>query len=153
MQVSIVQDNFPKLQRAIEDMSKYELHVGIFGEDDSGGDSYVMIANVHEFGFKRLNIPERSFMRSTFDEKESEWVKFMEDRMNRVFAFKMSVEQMYEQLGAKIVSDIQDKIRAIDSPPNAASTIKQKGSSNPLIDKGAAGGLLSRITWKVRAIG
>ena len=159
MNIQIVEDNFPQLQKAVEDLNKYQLHIGIFGDggETEDGESYVMIANVHEFGmvidFKTkegsVTIPERSFMRSTFDEKEREWVAFLEERIERVFGFQMTVEQAYEQMGAKAASDIQSKIRDLRDPPNADSTIAKKGSSNPLIDQGGAGGLMSKVTWKV----
>lgn len=149
MSITVVEDNFPKLQKAIDDLSRYALSVGIFGDDDA---SYVMIANVHEFGVTislangQIRIPERSFMRSTFDEKEKEWTAFLEERLDRVFDFRMTVEEMYEQLGAKAASDIQEKIRTLSDPPNAESTVKKKGSSNPLIDSGS---MRQRVTWKV----
>ncbi|MFC2948537.1 hypothetical protein [Virgibacillus sediminis] len=155
MNITIKEDNFPKLQKVIDDLGRYALSIGIFGEDDTGDESYVMIANVHEFGITialpngEIRVPERSFMRSTFEEKEREWTAFIEERLDRVLAFQMSVEQMYEQMGAKVVSDIQNKIRTLDTPENAESTIKKKRSSNPLIDKGGAGGLITRVTWKV----
>lgn len=152
MNIRVLEDNFPQLQQVVADLSKYRLEIGIFGEDDGSGKSYVMIANVHEFGVViskpsgNIVIPERSFMRSTFDEKEREWAKFMEGRLRKVLNFDMTVEQMYEQVGAKAASDIQRKIRDLDTPPNAESTIEKKGSSNPLID---SGDMRRRITWKV----
>lgn len=152
MNIRVQEDNFPQLQQLIEDLTKYRLEIGIFGEDDGSGESYVMIANVHEFGViiskatGNIVIPERSFMRSTFDEKERDWAKFMESRLKKVLNFQMTVEQMYDQVGAKAVSDIQKKIRDLRDPPNAESTIEKKGSSNPLID---SGDMRRRVTWKV----
>ncbi|WP_406945757.1 hypothetical protein ACJA3J_05775 [Halobacillus sp. SY10] len=95
---------------------------------------------------EQVKIPERSFIRASFDEKEGDWTSLMERLLNKVFAFEITVEQMYEQLGARVVADIQAKIRSISSPANSSLTKKNKGSSNPLIDDG---GLIQRITWKV----
>lgn len=152
MNIRVVEDNFPELQRVVEDLGKYRVEIGIFGEDDGVGESYVMIANVHEFGVViskasgNIVIPERSFMRSTFDEREKDWAKFMEGRLRKVLNLEMTVEQMYEQVGAKAASDIQKTIRTLSDPPNAESTIEKKGSSNPLID---TGDMRRRVTWKV----
>lgn len=95
---------------------------------------------------KSVNIPERSFIRSTFDEKNGDWVRFLERQLDLVFDFKITVREMFERLGAKIVSDIQEKIQTIDTPPNSPITIENKGSSNPLID---TGGLRQRVTYRV----
>lgn len=153
MNITVSVDNLPELQEIITDLQQLRVEIGIFGEDDGAGESYVMIANVHEFGVLiskatgDIRIPERSFIRSTFYEKEREWAAFMEERLTRVLAGRMTVEQMYEQVGAKAASDIQTKIRELDAPPNAESTIEKKGSSNPLID---TGNMRRRVTWKVR---
>lgn len=152
MNIRVVEDNFPELQRVVEDLGKYRVEIGIFGEDDGPGESYVMIANTHEFGVVisrpggSIVIPERSFMRSTFDEKEKDWAKFMEARLKKVLTMQMTVEQMYDQIGAKAAAEIQKTIRTLSDPPNAESTIEKKGSSNPLID---TGDMRRRVTWKV----
>ncbi|CAM4012561.1 hypothetical protein [Mesobacillus zeae] len=95
---------------------------------------------------KSVTIPERSFMRSTFDEKNDEWVRFMQGMVNQVLARKMDVQTLYERLGAKVAADIQEKMTSMKNPANSESTVANKGSSNPLID---TGGLRSRVTWKV----
>lgn len=146
-------NNILRLQRVLNDLEQYKLRVGVFGEDDSGGKaSYVMIASVHEFGAiidngkGIITIPERSFIRSTFDEKQGEWMNFLKQQIKLVCDFRVAPRDALERLGAKMVGDIQKKIRNLQSPPNAPSTIAAKGSSNPLID---TGGLRQRITYKV----
>ena len=39
-------------------------------------------------------------------------------------------------MGLKIETDIKDKINRLGSPPNAPSTVRRKGSDNPLVDTG-----------------
>ena len=46
--------------------------------------------------------------------------------MPAVLIGQMSAKQLMELLGAKMVSDIQKKIKDISDPPNAPSTIAQK---------------------------
>lgn len=146
-------NNILRLQQALNELNRYKLKVGVFGEDDSGGQaSYVMIASVHEFGAiidngkGIITIPERSFIRSTFDEKQGEWLSFLRQQIKLVCDFRVEPRVALERLGAKMVADIQKKIRNLQSPPNAPSTIAAKGSSNPLID---TGGLRQRIAYKV----
>ncbi|TQR21861.1 hypothetical protein FG384_02315 [Psychrobacillus vulpis] len=142
-------NNIPKLITTLRDLKKYSVEVGVFGDDDS---FYAMIASVHEFGVTiqkesgSIVIPERSFMRTTFDEKEVEWIQFAEKQLKNVIDFKIAPRTLYERLGALMVGDIQEKITDLDAPPNATSTIQKKGSSNPLID---SGGLRKRITFRV----
>lgn len=93
-----------------------------------------------------VNIPERSFVRSTFDENNDEWMAFLEKRIEKVCNLEMDARTVFNQLGAKIVGDIQEKIRDIRNPSNAPITVENKGSDNPLIDTGA---LRMHVTWKL----
>ncbi|WGT37678.1 hypothetical protein QH639_17825 [Lysinibacillus sp. 1 U-2021] len=142
-------NRIPQLVQSIQELRDFEIEVGIFGSDDS---FYAMIAAVHEFGITTrkergsIVIPERSFLRSTFDEKNGEWAKFVKKQLPKLLDGQMNARTICERLGAKMVGDIQRKLTQLDDPPNAPSTIAQKGSSNPLIDKG---GLRQRITYKV----
>ena len=142
-------NNIPRVIQSLKDLKKYDIEVGIFG---SSGTEYVMIAGVQEFGITirkergSIVIPERSFLRSTFDDKNNEWFKFMRKQMEHVINGRINAQMLCERLGAKMVGDIQEKLTDINSPPNAPATIAKKGSSNPLID---TGGLRQRITCKV----
>lgn len=142
-------NNIPRVIQSLRDLKKYEIEVGIFGSD---GAEYVMIAGVQEFGITirkekgNIVIPERSFLRSTFDEKNREWFKFMKKQLEHVLSGRINARVLCERLGAKMVADVQEKLTDINSPPNAPTTIAKKGSSNPLID---TGGLRQRITYKV----
>ncbi len=49
---------------------------------------------------------------------------------------KKSVEKALGQLGAFFKGKVQKKMVDLSTPANAPSTIKAKGSSNPLIDTG-----------------
>jgi hypothetical protein len=50
------------------------------------------------------------------------------------------------KLGIMAQGDIQGEITSLSTPPNAPSTIRRKGSSNPLIDSGEMRGA---VTYKV----
>ena len=47
-----------------------------------------------------------------------------------------AIGQVVSKLGILAKGDIQQSIVDLRDPPNAASTIRAKGSSNPLIDTG-----------------
>lgn len=141
-----------QLKTNVKSLSQLAVEVGIFGNDDA---FYAMIAGVHEYGITirkekgSIVIPERSFLRSTFDEKQNDWFKFVHKRIPRLIDGDVDARQLLELLGTKMVSDIQKKIKDLDDPPNAMSTIAQKGSSSPLID---TGGLRKRVTYRVVSV-
>lgn len=96
------------------------------------------LASVHEFGTTDGTVPERSFVRSTFDESFEEWTEFTK-RLNYLVARgRISTQQAMELLGEKIQKGIQKKIGDGDPawPELKAETIERKGSSKPLIDTG-----------------
>ncbi len=159
----------PQLLSDLNVIRKAKLEVGVFGKDDS---HVLMIARVHEYGVQidvtdamrgylaaigyplkketeQINIPERSFIRTTFDEQEKAWIKFTEKRLEKVIGGRMRSRDMLNQIGAKMSSDIQETIKDISSPENSDMTVERKGSSNPLIDSGR---MRQSITWRLVGI-
>lgn len=145
-------NRIPQIARSLRELGGLGIEVGIFSSDDS---FYAMIAGVHEFGMTirqekgNIIIPERSFLRSTFDEQNAKWFEFMQKRIPALLEGRTSARQICELLGTRMVADIQKKIKSLDTPPNADSTIRAKGSSNPLID---TGGMRMRVTYKVVSV-
>lgn len=92
------------------------------------------IGAFNEFGTSRA--PERSFLRSTIDEKREVYFRILANEMNKIFAGTRTAAESLGLLGQKATSDIQKKITDLKDPPNAPSTVRAKGSSNPLIDTG-----------------
>ena len=99
-----------------------------------------------EFGTSR-GIPERPFMRGSVSRNKDKYKRQMKAAAKAITNGGLTMEQAMNQLGAAAAADIQAEIVALDSPPNAPSTIARKGSSNPLIDTGA---MRQSVTWKVR---
>lgn len=79
-------------------------------------------------------IPERSFMRSTFDEKSNTWQTNTWQQIGLVVDGKTNVKSALDVLGNQMEGDIKKKIEAGPFTPNAPSTIRQKKSAKPLID-------------------
>lgn len=93
----------------------------------------------------KVVIPERSFLRTGYDENHDRIIKQTERALGSVIAGDMSIDDMLDLYGEQMSGAIKNKIRDISTPPNSSATILAKGSSNPLID---TGGLLESITWK-----
>jgi hypothetical protein len=64
----------------------------------------------------------------------------------KVIRGELSQSVAMHQLGDTIANDIKDAIIDVDSPALKVETIKNKGSSNPLIDTGH---LKQSVTYKV----
>jgi len=95
---------------------------------------------------KEVHIPERSFIRSTFEENLDAWTNWLTDEIPEIVLGDMSAHTLMERLGARIQRDVQAKIVSVQSPANAPATIARKSSSSPLEDTGH---LLQSITYKV----
>lgn len=96
---------------------------------------------------KKVNIPERSFVRSTFDENQTDWEEFFLKRLDKIIAGEMTAENLYQQLGARIASDIQEKMTSLKTPGKSKVTLQRDpNKTNPLINTGR---LRQSVTWKV----
>lgn len=160
----------PALLDRLRELESYQVAVGILSK--SGGDM-LMIANVHEFGCsipvtdkmrgflayeygvhlkrdtKVIKIPERSFVRSSYDSKKGEIGDKGEDLIRKVIDGGLSARAFYEFLGQTCADTIRDyMVNEVNSPANSEMTIKAKRSSNPLVDHGQ---LAAAITYEVRS--
>ena len=98
----------------------------------------------NEFG--TYNIPERPFLRNALRDGTPEIKRAARRIALRIFDGRLTAQQGLDQLGILAKGLIQDSITDLRDPPNAATTIGTKGSSNPLIDSGEMRGA---VTWKV----
>lgn len=149
-------NNIPKLLKVLEDLDSNKIEVGIFGSDDS---TVLMIATVQEFGCKidvtpkmraylhsqglhlkasttQINIPERSFIRSGFDEQKKKYEERAAKLLDKVLHFELPVQTFMETLGKYIAGQLQEYLTDVRMPPNHPFTAAQKESTNPLIDSG-----------------
>lgn len=98
------------------------------------GQSVQFVATENEFGNSR--IPERSFLRSTFDENRDTWRKKHRILLNAVIKGRTSTKLALRALGFEMATATQNKIITLQNPPNAQSTIDRKPlvGNNPLIN-------------------
>ncbi len=109
----------------------------------------------HNVGPYSIVIPERPFLKNTFDEKNKEWERAAIKQVDLVTAGKKDAATVLDALGLMIQRDIQKKI--VDGPftPNAPSTIRKKrkkkrGAITPLIDSGR---MRSSVRYIIRGRG
>lgn len=129
-------------------------------EKHPGSDlSMVEIAAIHEFGSPAANIPERSFIRSSFAPGSGlhELTEFTKKLGRALYAEKIFLRQALEALGAWGVARVQATMSKGVPPPLAPSTLARRakvqtgaaGRDVPLIDTGR---LRQSIAYEVEGI-
>lgn len=98
------------------------------------GKTLAEIAAYNEFGTE--DIPERPAHRDTFEKTRPKFKSHLAKSVDLVIEGKATPEQVLHRIGAWYVGQLKKGVIAWDDPPNAPSTIQQKGSDNPLIDTG-----------------
>ena len=93
-------------------------------------------------GPHKINIPARPWLDVGVASGGKEYLQIIEDG----FRNEDKPFDILNRVGLVAVAKVQQFMTALKSPPNAPSTIKKKGSSNPLIDNGA---LRQSVTSKV----
>lgn len=91
-------------------------------------------------------MPERSFIRSTAEEKKEEVFDMTKQLGKLIVNGTISPKQAMSLLGEMYKGFIQVKITTLDSPPNSPETIKRKGTSNPLIQTEL---MRKTVAWKL----
>lgn len=162
--------NYESITMNIKQLNQSEIKIGVFGEDDS---FQVMKATVHEFGVKipvtpkmrawfayqgyplspsttEIHIPERSFLRATFDDKSQEIQKAGREEIEKVIAGGASGKLAARRYGLKLSALVQEKMTEVKDPPLSDMTKERRRGSgaeaNPLVDQGR---MRQGITYKV----
>lgn len=127
---------FERIMKEIEAAKTLVVEVGI--PEDAGTADGLTIAEYgayNEFGTSK--IPERSFMRSTFDENLNGLRVVMGQQYAKVMRGEKSTYDALLYAGLRHAEQIKQKIRSGIAPANAPATIARKGSAKTLIDTGA----------------
>lgn len=149
-------DKWEKIRAKVEQLEGAGVDVGILAakggdeqHDEKSGLTLIELAAIHEFGSPAANIPERSFFRRTFIEKEAQ-IQDMIYRLAKKLVEDTSFpeEQALNMLGAFVSTEIKKTITAGPHipPPLKPATIEAKGSDRPLVDTGR---LVNSITYAV----
>ena len=101
------------------------------------------VAAWQEFGTTN-GIPERPFFRQSIAIMEKELPGVLRKLVDPTTM--LVTERDAGLIGEYAKGVIQERIIDLDQPPNAARTIAEKGSSNPLIDEGV---MLGSVSYRV----
>lgn len=144
--VTGISDTIAQLQRELMQFAQ-DNHVTVGIHSDAGqhpdaGISNAELGAIHEFGADTVGIPARPWLSPGVNSGNEEYLKIIENTI----ANGEPIKQGLERVGLVAVGKVQKYMTELRTPANAPSTIKRKGSSNPLIDTGA---LRASVTYKV----
>jgi len=162
--VTVIDRGLNRIIRQVNKAGRLKIAIGIQGSEASAvehkgsGITNADLGFFHEFGTAGISlgrsgaeyggIPERSFIRSTFDRKVLSWQRLMGRATRQLYGPKrVNIRRVLGIVGEKAVADIRRTIRAGIPPPLMPETVDRKGSSKPLIDTGQ---LVASITYAVR---
>ena len=157
MRVESRDNGYNDLVKRVIGLKPVTIRVGILEKDgaashDGSDRTLIEIATWNHFGVLAKNgegwhIPPRPFITDWFDENEAALRSKLTVLMQSVVAGKRTRDQVLQIMGAYCVGQIQARMAESIPPPNAPSTIKQKGSSTTLINSGQ---LRSAVSFDVR---
>ncbi len=85
---------------------------------------------------KTMRIPERSFLRATFDAQRGKLETAAERVVGRVLDGKVTAEEAFQTFAQLAETLFRRGLLAVKDPPNAPLTIALKKSSQPLVNSG-----------------
>lgn len=133
---------FSKFFKRLRELDGLEAVVGILAKQGAqvreGGITMVELGTIHEFGAPGAGIPQRSFLRSTFDENRNKYDRLLKDATKGVVSPRTASvpKRALFKVSQVARTDVVKKISSGIPPPNDPATIARKGSSLTLIDKG-----------------
>lgn len=110
------------------------------GVHENSNETVAFIGAANHFGTGK--IPARPWLDVGVESGTDEYLDVIEENIQE----GVSSDKTLEQLGAMAVGYAQQFITDLQNPPNAPSTVKKKGSSNPLID---TGNLRQSVTYTI----
>lgn len=136
---SVVRDidlGWDKFKREIKQAGKASAKIGVLqgAKAYPEGTSQAEVAFYNEFGTSK--IPARPFLRPTADSNRKKYTVGLAKVLKNL-PRDATIKQALEKVAMIAQADVRATITKLRTPPNAPSTIAQKGSSNPLIDTGA----------------
>jgi len=157
-------NKIPQLKKRLRQFDASAVLGGIFGDAQ-----LAMIAGVNEFGVTidvtdkmraflaanglylkktttTITIPERSFLRSTFDNK-GVINRILKKTGDFIYQIDVDEKKVLDIIGVNLVAAIRRKIKSNIGPENHPFTIKQKGGKNKTLINESH--LLQGITFKI----
>lgn len=141
--VEIIDFGWEQLQKELKLLHRVKSKVGLpTGGDVGSGEALTMsevatVGAVHEFGAPNKNIPERSWLRASYDENKGDLDRVKTREYNRLLEGKQTAIVAIGRVGEWLAAKVKAKIRKGPFEPLAATTLARKApKTKPLIDTG-----------------
>lgn len=150
MEIKVIDRGFNEYKKAIEELNSKQIQVGMFAKV---GDKVLTKAIVNEFGTtkagknKNITIPERSFIRSTYNRQYKKVGKRFDQIFVSISKGNYNIVPKLKLIGLEQETETKKTITDMRTPKNSESTIAKKGSSHPLIDTGE---MRSKVSHEVK---
>ena len=152
MKANVIRNNQGALRRIIERVAGLNSHVevgvpkGAMHTSKGGSISMSLLANIHTYGSITQGIPARPFLIPALQDNQAKYIKYLKSQTIPLLFGRTKQARVLGLLGEMASSDVKKYFISGKFAPLAASTIKQKGSSRPLIDTGQ---LRQSITYSI----
>lgn len=140
MDANIILSDFERLKTACSEMAGKKILVGIVGEADS---EVLKIAHAHEYGTGKL--PERSFIRASFDADQAKLGEIVSGQVNKVLSGRTDASSAANAIGAQAAQLVQSYID--DNRVKPQSDFSKKTQHTTLYETGTH--IRDRIAYKV----
>ena len=144
-------DVFEKINQIIEKVSEKNLDVGWFkGISYKEGVTVATVVVSNEFGNPSMNVPDRPFINPTIEKNNKRYGEMFNKLCLKSYENKFPVDGILDFMGGEITANIQDAIKAVNSPQLKPATIKdrERRGLNTTSILQATGTMISTITWK-----
>lgn len=147
-------DVWKRILKDVRKLTGMRVHVGVMASkggdaphDEEGGLSLIELAAIHEFGSPAAKIPERSFIRRTFDQKR-ELAAATCEKAARALIGGIDPVRCLNIIGLWGATEVKKTVTEGEHipPPLKPATIAKKGSDRPLVDTGR---LIASVSWEV----
>lgn len=133
-----------RIQAELASLNGTAVYVGV-----PAGSSSAKYAAVNEFGSSDGHTPERSFMRSSFDENQRNANRLFDSMVGEVYRGTRTFNSVTHAMGILLRDAAKRKIESGVPPPNHPDTVRRKGHARTLIHTRA---LLNEIAFYVRTV-
>lgn len=142
MSVTVVDKGYKAIMAEVARLNSLAVNVGI---QAGSGKGIAERAFFNEYGTK--TIPERSFMRTAFDENLPDINSTVDRLVAGVLGAKITAQTAASVLGERHQGQIKSNVKSGTFTANSQITIDRKFSSKPLIDTGE---MLNSIRYEVK---
>ena len=141
--IDVFLQDFARLEKACKELNDTKIIVGIVGSADS---DVLKIAHAHEYGDGKM--PERSFIRASFDQDSSKLGKIVSTQISKVLDGKATATGAANAIGAQAAQLVQNFID--DNRVKPPSNFSRKTQHTTLYETGTH--IRDRIAYELESI-